>query len=741
MQQFRFTLSHEIEGSLVISDPAGWDKAVLGFERHPEFYSLVEFYRSNFGAYGSNGTENGGRDWLKNVENIHGPDSTIDILTEYSEDDQPFEILFEGTIPISSFTEMLDDDHMIELVFSQKDFWNKFISRYETPVDVQSPEGLDGDEVDVINPIDLPMSSQKIRQSFKGSYDIGVSIPEPDDSDFVDKYVQFDTPRVELDEISDKFHIPTDLNLERPVWLWAMEYAGSYNFDLRLEVSDRTGIGAGTSPVTGLLKVFFQINDETPIEFTSADFDNLTDESTVFTYNDTHDLAVGYLVRIYAFITTDLVLLYLWGEANPDLTVLFERFAPSGNVNPSYFIVTADTIFPETESPALLTYDFARSVIDRTVSENNTLVSEFMGGPATSPPYDYPGCAYKFVNIKFLHLRGYSLAEKQFFASFKDFWEGFNPIFNAGLGYTDDNKIEITEKADFFDEEMVIFLSNVKKITRVYDKDLYFNAVELGYNQWQTEDISGIDDPQTKRTWASRFKNIGRKISIISSWIAASLTFEQARRTTRAKSADYKYDNDIGIIAVEEDEYGFHPELSENFTGVTDLLNEETRYNKRLTVGRNFLRWSNFLNSGLQNYLSSVWKFVSGEGNYDMQATMAADGCRGDFDGEPLSEKQDLPVTDDYLFTPQAYSIEHYLTWDDYKILRANRKKAIGISQTSTGHQPFFAKDLQWSIADGELKLVAWPKRPFNIQVIEDTGTEHESVGHIFDSSFDLTFE
>jgi hypothetical protein len=41
----------------------------------------------------------------------------------------------------------------------------------------------------------------------------------------------------------------------------------------------------------------------------------------------------------------------------------------------------------------------------------------------------------------------------------------------------------------------------------------------------------------------------------------------------------------------------------------------------------------------------------------------------------------------------------------------------------------------------GEVKVIAWPKVPFNIQVINDDINERESMGGAFDLTFDETFD
>ncbi len=153
--------------------------------------------------------------------------------------------------------------------------------------------------------------------------------------------------------------------------------------------------------------------------------------------------------------------------------------------------------------------------------------------------YEESGCASGNAVIKGLHLRGYSMGQKPFFQSMRDFWSGVNPIYNLGLkaGSVDDSDVIIIEESrEFYPSDVSIQLSNVRNIKKSHDNEHYINQAQVGYEKSFRETVSGLDDPQTKRTWASRFKNIGRKLQLFSTWIAAGLTIEATRRNTILKS-------------------------------------------------------------------------------------------------------------------------------------------------------------------------------------------------------------
>jgi hypothetical protein len=406
-----------------------------------------------------------------------------------------------------------------------------------------------------------------------------------------------------------------------------------------------------------------------------------------------------------------------------------ERNTPyPGTSVDNHLIIRADTVYRDTTAEAYLVHDAGASILNAYgLGEVNPFYSEYFGSLFTNArAYNQNGCAWHNVVQRGLQLRGYSLEAKPFSMSFEQWWNGLNPIFNLGLSYDesvttpDQSTIRVEEKQRFFERQVSTNFDYVFEISREYDDEKIFNKIENGYANWQSEDINGIDDPQTKHTYVTRFKKIGKGVQLHSEFIAASLAIESTRRQSIEKSKDYKFDNNTFIVSINPDDVSpdaYLPELDENFSSITNLLNSDTRYNSRLTPARNFLRWINVFNGALQSYQSSSYKFVNGEGNYDMTSNLIT-SC--DVSGE-LNEKQNINVTSDYLHLPLLYTIEINLAWDDYVAIRTARHKAIGISQTASDHAIFFIKSLEYELVKGKATIKAWPIEYFNISQTEFT--------------------
>lgn len=729
---FRVTLSNDIEGSLVISEPGGWDDAKLKLERNMEFHSLVEFYDQPLMFYGQDSQNNGGLDYIRNIEQTQGIDAQVTILIEISNDDGgTYETCVEQTLEIESVKET--DFYKAEFGVIRNGFWQNFMNRKGTPVDLLSTTDLDGQIREVINAITIQLPSQKIQEIFYATENDGVAFLIEEDN-----YGMYTPSIIEVSELMEVFVLPSTQSTTLPVWIFEPEFDGVYNFDLLIEYSGTTIQGYDSAPS---IDFFIKVNDEAPIEATYTNV-NYVDASvysqwsggppsnspnvgtTIAEINETVTLFKGAQVRIYLKQDGSVTgrTITFWGKNGASgirpidgIQVVDPATKPSGMAaEPTYFIVTGNTTYNDTDCEGFFIHEAGNAITDRIIGRDGTFYSEHLGNTQTQiQSYSEDGCGSKYAVTRGLNVRGYTLAEKPFFMSFDTWWNGINPLLNLGLGYETIGSPElevlrIEQKRYFYNPITSVDFDFVNNIERSYNPDFVFKAIEIGFEKWSAESASGVDDPQSKRVYNTRFKTVGREIKILSKFIGASLAIEQTRRNRVEQGKDWRLDEDVMIIAMNLDgSPEFQPELDENFTEVTNLLNPETRYNIRLSVARNFERWKDFFNGCLQWYVDDSpeeeYRFASGEGNFDMTSTLEAADCEaeGVSPEQSLSEKQNIAVTDDFLFMPIVYTFEHPMTWQQYKTIRENRSNAIGVSRTDENHISCYIMELEYQLTHG----------------------------------------
>jgi hypothetical protein len=708
----------------VISEPDGWKDAVLKLERHPDFHSLVEYFEGGFIFYGSNGNKDGGLDFIKSHEAAYGVDVTIEILIELSfNEGLSYVTVFDGLLDISEIQEL--PDNKIEVPIIRDDLWVKFINRRDTPVSLSSTTDLDGNPVAPVDPIDINLPSQPVRQSYIAHLDRTAGYPGLPGVEITDNntYVQFDWNIASLSEIAEKFTLPIIDNPGIPVPLFSFKYAGRYVINITIDISDDALEGSGPSfaPST-YLNIFFQLNNDTRIVFTKTNV----------------PVGIGALRTRYTFSTTLSIHdpgaeIRIYGErSNTDeFYIMYQKFDSVNGIEVYNNIsIIADTTYESTEAQGYFLHDVFAGIIERIVGRN-AFYSTVLGRTDTNlRQYDANGCYSAFVILKGLQLRGYTLTEKPFFISFNQAWKIADPIFNLGLGYNQISGVDIIElekKSDFYDKDNIsVSISNTQP-TREYDNNRIFKKINIGYSQWESEDVSGMDDPHAKQVRATAIAKTGVEFSAHCEGIAASIAIETTIRQRQEKTKDYKFDNNNFIIHLYSDDLSpdrYRPEFSENFNSISNLNNSDQRYNLILTPLRNFLRWANYFNGCLQKYLTSSYRFVSGEGNYDMESDYncaTGQSCLGII-CDNLAEDSDISLSVygpgiGFIHLPDLFTLNTKLNWENYLSIRTNRKYAISFSQTTSNHKKLLIDKLEYTLCRSKVKIVGWAGEQIDLTV------------------------
>lgn len=479
------------------SEPDGWKGGKIILERHPSFFSLIEYYEGAAGGafifYGDNGTEDGGVNFIKEIERAYGFAAKIQYESEFDPNDTgDYNSLFTGLLELSGKNEMKDNKMQVPVV--RDDFWSTFMSRQDTPVNISDNIDIDGNAVEPVVPVTINLTDQKIRARYEGyqEQDVTIEYDIPDN-----QYGIIDFAREEISEINEKHTLYRVENPVLPSSLFTVEYGGNYNFDIEIRTATSELFGSATD---SNLQVRLQIDDDAPIVLTQTGESFGLESWTNHNYSGNQTLKPHSLIRLYFY--------------NNNATGSSYHFIWFPNLlRESHLIIVADTEYPATTAQGYLIHDLIHGALCRLGLGTDPFYSEFLGSTQnTTKQYDEDGCGWMYIILKGLQIRGYTLTEKPFFISFKEIWDGINPILNLGLGYEtiDDNQvIRIEEKGHFvssgylIDEGVSINFSGVREISSTYDQEYIFNKIKVGYKKWQSENISGIDDPQTTQVRAT----------------------------------------------------------------------------------------------------------------------------------------------------------------------------------------------------------------------------------------------
>lgn len=700
--RFQFKIYNDTlyPAGIIVNTPIGWEEALIGPERDKDFHSLIEVFDGSFVWFGT------GRDVILNLESTLGPDAIarLEISISYG---GPFTLLTTQLLDISQLRDLgfHNLQYKCDVPIIRDDFWTTFINRFSTPADVQSTVDKDGNAVAAAVPYTLNLTGQKIKQRYSADATGGAQYPFllPDNELELGNSVPLggiftNVIQNEVEDVLDS-KVEQTSNIVDP--FFRALFGGDFTFKPVVYVWDGPVFHA-----VGQLPVYIQKNDDAPIPLTRilVGTDTIFGTSRfVYKYTDTVVLTLdaGDIVRLYM---QNVSL-----ESGAEVGIPGAFLVVAGQATKSTITIDANTVYKDTTTQALLIHDAFNAVIRRITGLANSFYSEYLG--RITHGYGANGCGSAYALMYGKHVRGFSFTQKPFAPSAEELWQGANPIFNLGLGYDviGGNKvIRIEPKSFFYSNTKSINLNFVENVQRRWDLDNIYKTFENGYAVSSIISKGGIDDPQGTVLHNSRFSTIGVAFSLLSSWFAASLGIEQARRQQALDNTeDGKIDDSTVIIALKKTDVTF-PELDENFDSVTGLNNSSTRYNIRLSAKRCFKRWQNFFAGCLQTGTRKDFYFASGTGNNAMTSKITATDCEG---GASLSEKQDVVNNGPHLFTPGVYELDTTLTFAQYQTIIANREKAIGISKTDTGHVTCSIISFKWKPTNNAVKgMLVWIK-------------------------------
>lgn len=681
--KIRLTLNNTIDGPLAVDDQfGGWDDFAVMYERNEDFHSLVKqcdqpltFFDEHIAV----------RSYVKNIENTQGPDAQISALLELAEDDVTFQDLWNGLIKVDSIKEF--DFRKIDLGLFRDDFWQRIINKRSTPVNLSATTDLYGGSRVPIVPFTLTLPGQIVDKKFQGELQEPVLLNSITDGPWTaGQFFSLGLDKIILDEFnehyrSQKFEFSED---ELPEAAFLISEDGAYTLQLKMEIVGVANSGAGNDFPAVNMGIMYRKNTDADVSLSVVNHTLMGIKSSVYTATITDDFIIGDTIRIFGVELNN-------PGGSGDLYQLIGSTSgviPSGDPNPTEWVLLGETTFRDSQAPAFLIREAAESILTKLAGQDDVVYSNQLTAP---------GCGAFYGLLKGINLRGWSIADKPFFMSLDQWWSCINPTQCLGLGYAvidGVKKIRIESRRFFYNKTMILKLNDVTGIERSYDSRYITKVVNIGFSKGLTQSGSGLDDPQTKRTLNTRFQTIGTDRSDLSSAVAASLSIEQARRNTKELTKDFQTDEDFVLIALNKSDH-HSPELDENFTSITGLRHPETRYNTRLSVMRIFKRFQRFYQGCLQWYIGTdFFKFADGTGNYDMVSTLSVSDCEGD--GVALSEKGGVAVTDKFDFKPIVYTFTHPLTKTEFDIIENNPNNAIGVSRFFSGHAPCHIVTVKW---------------------------------------------
>jgi hypothetical protein len=291
----------------------------------------------------------------------------------------------------------------------------------------------------------------------------------------------------------------------------------------------------------------------------------------------------------------------------------------------------------------------------------------------------------------------------------KELMEGLRAIDNIGMGMQSD-RVRIEPAEYFYQNTKILDIPLIPKAISNIEDQLVYSNLKTGYSKWEIKSIKGIDELNSAKEYRTGIKSVSNELDIRSNLIAAGYIIENLRTQTLVNTGntDSTYDNDVFIICVDRDAYGYHVEqgIAENSA---NFFSPATAYNWRIRPVYNLMRWFKSIAQSYVSLVNTTSKlfFTSGTGNYLAEGNISVyDSCR--IENKVLAENDDIDYndfqnTDDAtpIYQPEIITFDYPLSLADYKLIKSN---PYGYLNVQCGQGVFFQayiKNVQYKPAEG----------------------------------------
>jgi hypothetical protein len=701
-------------------EPTGWDEIVFSLKRGPEsdepwvdgadhvFTNSLTFDGVGAtilkGAYNADAIDAVTYIRITNSECLYDFDGLIDYADYKEEDFCTDEPCAQETVTIRIYK--FGDSVNIK-------------NRLDTAIDLSKQTGLDGNAITGKEGYGLKLHSKEI--FYKSDFKI---------NSFLTEYVHNYTGNIPgPEEITPPFEVsareleetlePSDFNaflFSQPLFYSGFTYPPGVSLR-KIHIEGRIkftlyykGSGGGSTRHNGQLSVSLIARKVTGGEITHTEilyaggFDS--NNNTGYFFDESFDLTWD-IAR-----DSNLFVRIVWIGERPNVSVttpvLYENkveFPPE-----SFLRLSENSIITPSDAKVYTVFEAFDKIAESIIGRPNSFQSEFFEN----------GCGKYTTITNGLNIRKMLDKDGNLYPvtlSFKNLFDNLECIWPLGMRIkkTDTGDvIEVEPIADFYKTDNAQKFTH-EKIRRSTALNKYYNEYETGYTNWQTQDVNGLDEPNSTRSYMLPVKNVKAKLTKFCTFIAGGYLIEQTRRQQfkEKPTSDYATDNNIFIICTNQtaqtsDKYeldsagdplekvyqpGEIAERNEAFSDVQNLLSPETAYNLRITPAR-MARWRYpEIKASLYKKAAPIITFQSGTGNYQLISTMdELDECKPELgevrENYPIGATSVKESLREALYVPELLEFTTVITLDEFLEAVQNPTKTYSVACDS---QNFFA--------------------------------------------------
>lgn len=637
----RYTLSNKNQGSVVITEPIGWQSDEKELARHEQYHGIVSRF-SNSSKYIGNG-----KDFIQLVYDIEGINAEIKLKREEKHPlTDVWTLTYSGYLDLSTWE---TENDQISIKFNSGGIEQLLKSRESEQVEIDRISTLDGKSIPELNPVTVALDGRRIFLKSKWEKDPVTNIVTLDVRSDAGETRRL-TGGFPL-KVVNKSHEPAQSVLdgaygnENNGTDGMMFFAVSdrdRNLHLRFDkikfkpkVTDYDVDWAVISLCLTVYKDGVDFNKKTRESiFSSAttpgQIGSINNKLWEFSFERDIALLTGESIALEFFIEADL-------ESGGGQHFRVDFMEMDGRV-----YVDEDSFVEKSTTKSVLYHELLERLVTIDTNKEKAFYSDFLGrtdlGYTTDGPGSIVGVTHGFWIRQFdkLPIPNEALKIENLFkpltTSFKDAVSSLDSIFNVGISIeTIGNKerVRLEELSFFYNNNITIRLPyQVKNVKRSVASQYYYSGLEFGYEQGGTyEEACGLDEYNTKSTFTTVINRVNEPYSRISKYRADSYGIEFARRKPKSlnDTEDTVYDTDNFLLDLKRgyndvfEQRKWQDDFEKEPTGV---FNPETATNLRFSPLNCLLRHSWWFGSGFKKYLTDYVRYGSSTANSQLKTKL-----------------------------------------------------------------------------------------------------------------------
>ncbi|MFN8299495.1 MAG: hypothetical protein U0T75_10335 [Chitinophagales bacterium] len=150
-----------------------------------------------------------------------------------------------------------------------------------------------------------------------------------------------------------------------------------------------------------------------------------------------------------------------------------------------------------------------------------------------------------------------------FTLSMRECFDALNAIHNIGMGIEPDlvrndgsDWLRIEPMEYFYRDDVLLTCTGIRELRREFDPTKAFDRATIGYSNWETESVNGLNDVFGKREYRTSLKQLRNLYERLCPFIASDYAIEITRRQYGNTTKDWRYDNDTFIICLRNGSLG-----------------------------------------------------------------------------------------------------------------------------------------------------------------------------------------